>query len=204
MNLCIQHPPRLGHTGRISEVDSSAEGARPAPGYTRTTKVLHWLTFGLLAAQFAVGYLLDIGDRGRGRGRGRSGGSGRGRGRGGDTEALDLLGDDVLLTAHVVLGVTILVLTLARVVWRRRVGLPPWATGLSMLERSVAHWTERVLYVLLFVIPASGLSLIFVSDDLVALHVTSHIVFYLAFALHVGLVLKHQFINRDGLLRRML
>ena len=185
-------------------MDSSAQAHQPHRGYTRTTKVLHWLTFGLLAAQFAIGYLLDVGGRGRGRGRGRSGGSGRGRGRGGEADALDLFGDDALLTAHVVLGMSILAMTVVRFIWRRRVGLPPWATGLSMRERSVAHWTERVLYVLLFVIPATGLSLAFVSEDLVGLHIASHMAFYAAFGVHVGLVLKHQFINRDGLLRRML
>lgn len=190
-----------GITDRPLDSDPVVEKAR---GYTRTTKALHWLTFVALCAQFAVGYLLDVSGRGRGRGRGRGGGSGRGRGRGGDVDALDLLGDDSLLTVHVVLGLSILLLTAVRLLWRRRVGLPPWAAGLSARERSMAHWTERVLYVLLFAIPATGLSLVFVSDDLLGLHVASHIVFYVAFALHVGLVLKHQVVNRDGLLRRML
>ena len=174
----------------------------PARGYGRMTKTLHWLTFVALAAQFAIGHLLDVGGRGRGRGRGRGGGPGRGRGRGG--EDLEVFGDDQLLTAHVVLGLSILLLAAIRLLWRRRVGLPPWAPGLSPGERTVAHWTERVLYVLLFVIPLTGLFLVLVSDDLLALHVATHIVFYAAFALHVGLVLKHQFVNRDGLLRRML
>ncbi|MPY92613.1 MAG: hypothetical protein GEV08_05940 [Acidimicrobiia bacterium] len=56
--------------------------------------------------------------RGRGRGRGRGGGPGRGRGRGGDD--LVVFGDDGLLTAHVVLGVTIIVLAAVRLYWRRR------------------------------------------------------------------------------------
>jgi cytochrome b561 len=61
-----------------------------------------------------------------------------------------------------------------------------------------------VLYVLLFVVPLTGLWLVLVSDDAVALHVASHIAFFVALALHVGLVLKHQLIDRDQLLRRML
>ena len=109
-----------------------------------------------------------------------------------------------MLTAHVVFGVTILVLTMVRLYWRRRTSLPPWAEGLSPAERTLAHWTERTLYLLLFVIPLTGLWLVLVSDDAVAVHVASHIAFFLAIAAHLGLVLKHQVIDRDGLLRRML
>ena len=165
------------------------------------TKTLHWLTVAALLAQFTIGYLLDVGGRGRGRGRGRSGESGRGRGRGGD---LDVFGDDTLLTVHVVLGVSILVLAAVRLTWRLRSALPPWAEGLSATERTIAHWTERVLYVLLFAIPLSGLWLVLVSDEAVAVHVSCHVAFFVAVAAHVGLVLKHQLVDRDRLLRRMI
>src|SRR5688500_12017291 len=109
--------------------------------YRPLTKVLHWLTVAALAAQFTIGYVMEAeSGRGRGRGRGRSGDSGRGRGRGGD---LDVFGDDGLLTAHVVLGASILVLAVVRVLWRRHTTLPAWAPGLSPAERTLAHWTER-------------------------------------------------------------
>lgn len=52
-------------------------------------------------------------------------------------------------------------------------------------------------------IPLTGLSLLLVSDDLLVLHVAGHIALFVALALHLGLVLKHQLINRDRLLRRM-
>ena len=178
---------------------SSEPPPRREPGYGPVTKTLHWLTVAALATQFTIGYLLDVG--GRGRGRGRGGDSGRGRGRGGD---LDVFGDDRLLTAHVVVGVTILVLAAIRLYWRRRSTLPPWAEGLSPLERTIADWNERVLYLMLFVIPLTGLWLVLVSDDAVALHITSHVVFFVAVSGHVGLVLKHQLVNRDRLLRRMI
>ena len=137
------------------------------------------------------------------------GDSGRGRGRGGDDdEAAGVLGlgdDDggTLMTVHVVLGLTILALAVARVLWRRHVGLPPWAETLSAGERVFATWTEKALLTLLFVIPLTGLWLVLVSDDAVGVHVASHIAFYVALAAHVGLVLKHQLIDRDRLLRRM-
>ena len=169
--------------------------------YGRVTRALHWLTVAALLAQFSVGYALDVGG-GRGRGRGRGGVSGRGRGRGGD--GLEVFGEDALLTVHVVLGLSILLLAVVRYWWRCRTPLPPWAPGLSAFERTLAHWTERVLYVVLFVIPLTGLWLVVVSDDALALHVASHVVFFFAFSAHVGLVLKHHLLDRDGLLRRML
>lgn len=182
--------------------EAEGPGMRGTTGYSRTTKVLHWLTVAAMSAQFAVGYALDAGGQGRGRGRGGdSGGRGRGRGRGGD---LEVFGDDALLTVHVLLGVTILGLALARLWWRRRTGLPAWAPTLSHRERTLAHVTERVLYACLVAIPLSGLWLVLVDDDAVGIHVAAHLTFFVALAAHVGLVLKHQLLDRDRLLRRML
>ena len=105
---------------------------------------------------------------------------------------------------HVALGLTILVVTLARLVWRRLTPLPPWAPGLSAGERRLAHGTELALYASLLVMPATGIVLLLSDDDLLWLHVASHVVFFAALALHVGLVLKHQLVDRDRLLDRML
>lgn len=173
-------------------------------GYGVVTKAFHWLIASLITAQFAIGYAMDPGGgRGRGRGRGRGGESGRGRGRGRGGE-WDLFGDDALLTVHVVLGVTILVLALARLTWRMTTPLPPWADTLTPGERKLAHWTERLLYLVMFAIPLTGLVLVFSGDDyLVGLHVSAHITCFVAIAAHLGLVLKHQLLDRDHLLRRM-
>jgi len=180
------------------------EPAAPTARYGPVARALHWLTVVAMTCQFVIGYTMDAdgSGQGRGRGRGRGGapGRGRGRGRGGD---LDVLGD-AWVTAHVALGVAILLLAVVRLWWRRRAGLPPWAPTLRPGERVLAHWTERVLYTLLFVIPLTGLWLVLVSDDAVALHVAAHITFFVAIAAHVGLVLKHQLADRDHLLRRML
>lgn len=178
-------------------------------GYGVVTRTLHWAVALAIAAQFVVGYVMDADDsgRGRGRGRGRGGesGRGRGRGRGGDGGDYDLLGDDALLTLHVALGVTILVLAAVRLVWRLTTPLPDWAPTLSAGERRLAHWTERVLYVLMFAIPITGLVLVVADDDdLLGVHVAAHIAFVVAIACHVGLVVKHQLVDRDRLLRRML
>lgn len=184
--------------------------ATTVTGYGRTTKILHWATVLVLLAQLVVGYLLDVDDSGRGRGRGRGRGdeSGRGRGRGGDDDAGALVdrlvsGDEPLLSVHVLLGAGVLVLAVTRLVRRRVVPLPPWAETLSPRERAWAHRTEQLLYVSLVAMPLSGVAVLAV-DDVLALHVTAHVVFYAALAGHLGLVLKHQLVDRDRLLRRML
>ncbi len=153
-----------------------------------------------LIAQLAIGYLMDADDSGRGRGRGRGGddGSGRGRGRGGDSGGY-LDDPDTLVRFHVVLGVTILVLAVARVVWRRVVGLPPWAEQLTTGQRRIATWTERALLTTLFLVPLSGLALVASGDDdLVWLHVAGHVAFFVALLAHLGLVVGR------GLVPRML
>lgn len=167
-----------------------------APGYRSSQKILHWLTVLALASQLAIGYLMDADDSGRGRGRGRGGDSGRGRG--GDSSGY-LDDPDTLVRVHVALGVTILVLAVARLVWRRVVGLPAWAEQLTSGQRRLATWTERVLITTLFVIPLSGLALVASGDDdLVWLHVAGHVTFFLALLVHLGLVVGR------GLLPRML
>lgn len=186
-------------------------------GYGLVTKGLHWLTVAAITAQFVVGYSMeaevDCDPPGEDRG-------------GGDTtdvqeERLDRLeeaceaqvgdgyqvsfGDDwSLLEVHVLLGLTILALAVARVAWRRYAGLPPWAEALSSGERTLVHWYEKALLAMLFVIPATGLALVLGGDSVLPLHVAAHVAFFTALGVHVGLVAKHQLVDRDRLLSRML
>jgi cytochrome b561 len=175
-------------------------------GYGGVSKALHWLTVSALLGQFLVGYSMDLDDGGHGRGRGRGEGSGHGRGRGGEDGYADLFGDGFgLPELHVVLGVTVLVLALLRVGWRRVGGLPPWADALSPAERTLEAWLEKVLLASLFLMPISGLALVLSGeDDWLPLHVAAHVVFFVAVGLHVGLVLWHTVVRRDRHLARML
>jgi cytochrome b561 len=208
-------------------------------GYGPVTKLLHWLTVAVLAAQFVVGYVMmgsiDAFEEAAcdPAGENRSGGD---LSEGAETrldrleeqceqrqDRLDARADDPLGTAysdlaagnifdgglslpeaHVLLGLTVLALALARVLWRRTAGLPPWAESLSEGEKTLAHWTEKVLLALLFVIPLSGILLVVVSYDLLPLHITAHIAFFATLAAHLGLVLKRTLVQRDRLLARML
>ena len=124
-----------------------------------------------------------------------------------DPAATDLAGTDLvgvdLRTIHIVLGVTILLVVLVRVIWRRRVGLPPWDPSLSNGEQRFATWTERLLLASVALMAASGL-LVLTEDDWLALHVGAHITFFVLVSLHVAFVLGRRLWGRPTLLRRML
>lgn len=106
--------------------------------------------------------------------------------------------------AHVLLGLTLLALGLTRVIWRATTPLPPWAPYLSARERTAESMAEKLLLTSLFLVPVSGLLLVWVSVDWLWLHITAQLMFLATIGVHVGLVLRHTFFRRDGELRRML
>lgn len=171
-------------------------------GYGLVTRSLHWLTVAALLTQVVIGYTMDWDDdSGDGDDTGRGRGHGSGRGRGGDDDesgwSLPDLGDDALVTVHVVLGLTIIALALARWAWRRLDSLPEWSGSLTERDRRLAHWTERVLLALLLLVPATGIVLLLSGDDdLLPLHVAGHLTLYLAIAAHLYLVLRRRLVPR--------
>lgn len=106
--------------------------------------------------------------------------------------------------AHVLIGITIMALGLVRLLWRRFSPLPPWAAYLSAAERAFGSTLEKVLLVLLLVVPGSGLLLVLGGGGLLWVHVTAQMALLVAVTLHVGLVLKHTVVHRRGHLSRML
>ncbi len=115
-----------------------------------------------------------------------------------------VFGDGLSLGAlHIGLGLLVLALALARVLWRRSAPLPPWAEHLSAGERRLEARLEKLMLALLFVVPATGLLLVVAGDDWVPVHVTAQIAFLGAVALHVGLVLRHTVVRRNRHLARM-
>jgi len=172
-------------------------------------RVLHWSMFLALVAQFALGWALTRED-----------------------DLFEPLADcclggdeDALVVVHVLLGVSILVLAVVRVIVRRVTTLAPWAPGLSGLERRVVHLVELVLYACMFLIPLTGLGLFLLSgedfdigrgrefigpmevvdDDVwLAAHVTTQVVFLVAFATHMWMVVRHTLLRREHYLSRML
>lgn len=105
---------------------------------------------------------------------------------------------------HVLLGLSVMLLGLLRVVWRARTPLPPWAEYLGPGERRLQSRLEKVMLTLLFVVPGTGLLLVAGSTNWLAVHVTAQVVFLGAIALHVGLMLKHTLVRPHRHLGRML
>jgi cytochrome b561 len=215
-----------------------------ADRYGAATKLFHWVTVLLLAAQFTVGYTMRGDDHsGRGRDGGGDDSSGPGGGESGAAVALMRAAvaradgrnsgsggggfgssNERLLEVHVLLGIAILALATLRLWWRLSGSLPAWAPQLTPFERRLQTLLERCLYSLLFLIPLSGLALVLASgedvhlfgtewksslevmgdDSLLTAHIATHIAFFVVAGLHIGLVLKHQLVNRDRLINRML
>jgi cytochrome b561 len=210
-----------------------------AHGYGVVTKLLHWLTVAAIAAQFAVGWAMDVDDA-TDRADDRLDAEAErleeeAEGRGEEAEeraeaeierredALDARDDEAaadvfsgvvggdafgdglsLPELHVVLGLSIILLGLVRILWRRATPLPPWAEHLSAGERRLEGLLEKALLGSLLVVPATGLLLVAAGDDWLPVHVTAQIVFLAAIAGHVGLVLSHTVVRRNRHLARML
>ena len=175
-------------------------------GYGSLTKLCHWLVVALFAFQFAAANIMLRLD-------------------GGET-ALGL-SQDTYYNWHKSIGLVALLVAVVRLLARRSGQLPPWAPMLSAGERRFIHRAEQVLYAAMFVMPVSGFVYVMAGGYGVNLfgvvnlpnpigtwpplataakwvHIVSAYALAAALAGHVGLVLWHTLVLRDGLLRRML
>ena len=168
-------------------------------GYGLVTKTLHWVTFLVVVAQFAVGYTMDTEDRHE-----RFDGREDACEATADSEAAEAEeerceeqvdrqedaakgAEDRPSDLHVALGIAILVLAGVRVLWRATTPLPPWSPRYGRLGRTMQHWLEKAMLALLFLVPVSGL-LLYRGDAALALHVAAHVAFYyVAVGSHVAL-----------------
>ncbi|HEX4648393.1 MAG TPA: cytochrome b [Steroidobacteraceae bacterium] len=132
-----------------------------------------------------------------------------------------------LLARHKSFGLTILALALLRLAWRQLHPTPLLPLTLKSYERALAHFTHFMLYALLIAMPLSGWTMssargfpvswfhLFTLPDLVPKNkvlyealVTTHgtlaVVLAAVVTLHVAGALKHHFVLKDDVLRRML
>ena len=124
-------------------------------------------------------------------------------------------------------GVTILGLVALRLLWRLKNSAPAYPASMPDWQKGAAHGLHGLLYVLMFAVPLSGyfyslsagvpvvyfglFPLPVLMDPnpalkpvLKALHYWLNMGMLGAVALHVAAALKHQFVDRDGVLKRML
>lgn len=129
---------------------------------------------------------------------------------------------------HKAVGLTILVLTLVRIGWRIAHPAPALPVGMKAWETWLARATHLLFYVALLVLPLTGWAAssaagrdiswfgLFnwpllpisggreVSRSLMDVHELAVKTLYVLLALHVIGALKHYFVDRDGVLQRML
>lgn len=164
-------------------------------------QLLHWLIVILIITQYVIAEIAD---------------------------GLPLGPDKVAtLARHKSVGITILALAIVRVAWRFANPTPQLPAASRPWERKTAHATQGLLYLLLFAMPLSGWMMSSARNfpvswfglvqlpDLVrpskplydTLHETHEILFGVLIAatvLHVLAALKHHFISKNDVLRRML
>ncbi|CUI05834.1 cytochrome b [Massilia sp. P8910] len=124
-------------------------------------------------------------------------------------------------------GVTVLALAALRLLWRLTHAAPAHPAAMPAWQKSAAHGLHGMLYLLMFAVPVSGylytlsagipvvyfglfkLPVIMAADPVLK-PVLKEVHFWLnmtlagAVAMHLAAALKHQFIDRDGVLKRML
>ncbi len=124
-------------------------------------------------------------------------------------------------------GVTILGLATLRLLWRLAHPAPPYPATMPAWQKTTANLLHGLLYVLMFAVPLSGyfytlasgypvvyfglveLPVLIAKDDglkevLKGVHWWLNMGLAGCVALHVGAALKHAFVDRDGVIRRML
>ncbi|MDR6375911.1 MULTISPECIES: cytochrome b [Paraburkholderia] len=128
---------------------------------------------------------------------------------------------------HKWIGVTVLMLAVARVLWRATHRAPALDSATPAWQKAAAHVVHGLLYLLMLAIPVSGylyssaagiqvvyLGIVplptFIGPDpalkatLRTVHVLLNYTLLALVAMHVLAALKHQFVDRDGLLARMI
>jgi cytochrome b561 len=132
-----------------------------------------------------------------------------------------------MLARHKSVGITILMLAIVRLLWRLGNPAPPLPLDLKPYERFLAHFTHVALYVLIFAMPISGWIMtsargfpaswfnLFQLPDLVAknrplyeamveTHEALAWILGAVAILHAAAALRHHYILKDNVLRRML
>ncbi len=155
-------------------------------GYSSLQILLHWVIAALVFFQLIFGEsMAEAGDAAR------------------EGTPVDPT-DAALATAHYWVGIAILVLVAIRLAVRLIGGAPHPQTSGTHLFDILAHATHWLFYALLVAMPISGLAAIYVSPEIGDIHTIGKPVFIVLIALHVLGALYHQFIVKDGTIRRMM
>ena len=112
--------------------------------------------------------------------------------------------DQLLHTVHNRVGMMILVLMLLRLVLRFRNGVPPPPPGQTALLQKAANIVHMALYTCLILQAVTGMVASYIWWPASAVHRPLFYLFAALAAVHVFAAFWHQWVRRDGLLRRMM
>lgn len=170
--------------------------------YTKTAILLHWLVALLIVSAFALGVTM--------------------------TDIPGITSTKLrYFSWHKWLGVTIFGLVCLRLLWRLAHAAPAYAAHMPAWQQKAASGLHALLYALMFAIPVSGyfyslaagvpvvylgvIALpVWIAPDpelkvlLKSVHYVLDMALLGAVVLHVLAALKHHFINRDGIFKRIL
>jgi cytochrome b561 len=182
-------------------VEDSSLDTSTSPRYTSVAIWLHWVIATFIIVQISLGVL--------------------------GSEVETALGDTAI-AVHKVLGITILVLTLVRIVWRLTHKAPALPSSVGPVWQFASRLVHGLLYALLLIIPLSGwwmasafpkrhpieaglfdIPFLPVSVNMASagtaydFHAYGGWLMSILLAMHISAALKHHFIDRDGILSRM-
>lgn len=101
--------------------------------YTRVAMVLHWLIAALILYNLAIGYFM---------------------------EGLSQPLRGIIILSHISSGITVLALTVIRVLWRLTHNPPAYPPEMKRWEHNVAHIVHFALYAAMVLMPLTGWALI--------------------------------------------
>jgi cytochrome b561 len=126
---------------------------------------------------------------------------------GGAEEAWDAMEDGAAapgFVPHVAFGMAILALVLVRLIVRLRRGVPDAPGVPGSLQVKAADWGHRLIYLLMIAVPLGGMSIWFGGMDNGDIHGLFANVLMVVVLGHAVMALYHQYVVKDGLLRRMM
>jgi cytochrome b561 len=151
-------------------------------GYSRAQIALHWLTLLAILVAFFSHEMMK--------------------------EAFDAVEDGKVAATpflHIGAGVSVLIFTLLRIVLRLTHGAPALPEGNSRAVHIASAAVHGLLYLLLLMIPMSGSVAWFLGiEDAGEVHETLWFGLQVLVLAHVLAALYHQFVMKDGLMRRMM
>jgi cytochrome b561 len=105
---------------------------------------------------------------------------------------------------HVAFGLAILTLVVVRILVRLSRGAPAAPGEPGSLAVKAADWGHRLIYLLMIAVPLGGASVFFLGLEVGEIHGLAANLLMLVVLGHALMALYHQYVLKDGLLRRMM